>query len=240
MKVLCLPDCHLKIELLERVGQLLKQHPDWQCVSLGDWADDWQRSPEEYQEFFNQFLNFCYYHQDNLHLCWGNHDYAYWTKPGSCSGYVADAKDIVRSAIYEIGESISNISTAYLLSTTLFSHAGVSQYAFNQYLRTVHNYPQLSFFEWLEEMLPRYALDLGFPLWYRPSNNPHKNTFNPHILQVVGHTPVPTITYSKEDNVLYTDTWSTDSKRNSLGDKSLVVVEPATQEWKVIPYEQAP
>lgn len=238
MKILCMPDAHLKVELIECIDKLLEQHPDWHCVSLGDWADDWGRTPSDYQNFFDALLGFNNKYFGRVSLCWGNHDFGYWIKPGSHSGYMADSKDIVRSAIAKLdNQDYPNILVAIGWNKTIFSHAGISADFFKQGCEWWKDHLGFSFWSFLQDLENPDLHTVNSPLWYRPSNNPHKNTFNPSYLQVVGHTPVATITYDKESNTLYTDTWSTDSKRTPLGDKSLVVVDTKTQEWEIIPYE---
>lgn len=238
MKYLVMPDAHLKVELLDRISLLLKHNPSWRCISLGDWADDWGRPVEDYKKFFDTLVVFFNRRFPNGIACWGNHDYAYWANPGSCSGFSGDAKDIVRSSLYEIDAMLyDNIRIAHQIDSTIFSHAGIGRYCFKQYKVGLHNYPDKSLLDWLDALDYRRLQDQAFPLWMRPDTDAKKNTFNPKLFQVVGHTPVPTITYDKESNTLYTDTWSTDSERNPLGDKSLVVVDTKTQKWEIIPYE---
>lgn len=236
MKIIVLSDTHLKLEPLAKVDKLLSVHPDWKCVALGDWADDWQRPVDDYKLFFSHLLEFCRKNQDRLYLCWGNHDYAYWADLGLCSGYVQDAKDIVRAALCSIDE-VCSIHIAHQIENVLFSHAGIGRYTFTQYCRNLHNYPYLSLLDWLDCQDYIGLRNTALPLWMRPSENKYRNTFNNKLLQVVGHTPVETIIHEPTANTLYTDTWSTDSERNPLGDKSLVVVDTKTQGWEIIPYE---
>lgn len=236
MKILVLPDAHLHLELLERVDQLLEVHPQWSCVSLGDWADDWQRPVENYKSFFDAFVEFCRKYKERLSLCWGNHDYGYWNYPGCHSGYMLDAKDCVRHALSTI-QVFLPIDKVYKTKGVIFSHAGLTKGLFERYKSQLHRSPSTSFIDFCNELeLLDCSLD-DSPLWHRPHNNYHKNTFNSQFLQVVGHTPVPTVTHTKEDNILYTDTWSTDSTRVPLGDKSLVVVDADKLTWEIIPYE---
>lgn len=235
-KVLVMPDVHLKTELIKRIGDLLDHHPDWTCVSLGDWADDWGRSPEDYEIFFHPFLEFCQKYRGRLHLCWGNHDYGYWSYPGHHSGYVLDAASIVRHYLTMI-QLQSPINVLYLQDGVIFSHAGLTKGLFANYKRRLHRLPSHSFIDFANTRTPQEYWQGDSPLWHRPADNLQKNTFNPWFLQVVGHTPVPTVTYTGEDNILYTDTWSTDNRQKPLGDKSLAVVDTNSQTWEVMPYD---
>lgn len=237
---LILPDCHLKVALLDRATELLLDHPDWRCISLGDWADDWGRPVSDYRKFFEALEEFLVRFTGRVSSCWGNHDYGYYDYPAHCSGYSYRAEHIVKDfyrGFYEEDLMSAFPQVAIEIDNVYFSHAGITEGLHRYYKSCCHRYPGHSFMEWINGILvsnPRRLWDECSPLWHRPANNYHKNTFNPHYLQVVGHTPVPTVTYSKEDNILYTDTWSTDSERKPLGDKSLVLVDTITKEWEII------
>lgn len=241
MKILVMPDAHLKTELVDRIDQLLDEHPDWLCVSLGDWADDWGRPVREYKKFYERFTAFLKKHAERIECCWGNHDYAYYGNDFSCSGFSSSARPIVESFYRKLEEDFELFPARPRLLVehdgTVFSHAGLSRGTLDQYLVHAHQYPYLSFYDWVEHRLRNIAsllTEQESPLWHRPSSNYQQNTFNPQILQVVGHTPVLTITHTKDDNVLYTDTWSTDANRQPLGDKSLVVIDTVLKKWSII------
>lgn len=235
-QVLCLPDAHLKTELLVSVSELLDTHPSWMCVSLGDWVDDWGRPVEDYQSFLNEFERFCERYHKRLLLCWGNHDYGYWSYPGHCSGYSQDAEAVVRKTLWHLSNEYHHIfAVVHALDEVVFSHAGITMGLFNEYRSCLHKRPEQSFWDWINKKLSAERLwREDSPLWHRPSNQLRKNTFNPHYLQVVGHTPVPTITYNHDDHMLYTDTCSTDSERKPLGDRSLLLINTDTKEWKIL------
>lgn len=232
MKILVLPDAHLKVPLLQKIDQLLEGHPDWECVSLGDWCDDWGRPPKDYEGFFRAFEELCCRYQNRIHLCWGNHDYGYWSCPEKHAGYIRDAEEIVRFHLKAL-DLISPIQVVHRFDTLLFSHAGISKEWVANYKNEVDMYPDLSLIEYTNTRHADLLWGNGSPLWRRPTFN-LGDTFNSFFLQVVGHTPVSTITLEPKSRVLYTDTWSTDSDRNPLGDQSLVAVDSITQEWEVI------
>lgn len=237
-KILVLPDVHMKAELLDRVATLLGQHHTWGCLSVGDLWDDWNRPLQDYEEFAKKWQEFLFLYASRFYFCWGNHDYGYWSYPGHHSGYIAGAKDIVRNTlIYMCLHMPEQIQIAHLMDKVIFSHAGIISNLFKEYKAGVQKRIDRSFMDWVNyDLSPERLWHEDSPLWHRPSNAYRKNTFDPSFLQVVGHTPVLTVTHTVEDNVLYTDTWSTDSERNPLGDKSLVVIDTQTQEWEVIPY----
>lgn len=239
-KILVIPDIHLHIELVEWVSHLLEAHPDWRPLSLGDWFDDWNAKIEDYEKFIAVWKNFLSRHRDIL-LCWGNHDYGYYRNPRHHSGYNGLAQGEVNRFLhwaYTANDSLMFPAIVIPQGRTLFSHAGITRPMVQQYFdRGLDMDTTLK--NWLEELEPEALWENYSPLWHRPTNRPRINSFNPMWLQVVGHTSVPTITYNKDDNILYTDTWSTDSNGTPLGDKSLVVVDTDSQTWEVIPYEPA-
>lgn len=237
MKILVMPDAHLKCGLLDRMSVLLDAHPDWGLVSLGDWVDDWNASPELYKTFLNKFADFLDRYGTRCALVWGNHDWGYWEAPGWASGYSSDAKDLVRHYLADFQTSYP-FFMVYGEDNVVFSHAGVTKAWFATYKARLSKLsPHTSLDTYTRDATTWELSEDASPLWHRPADDYSKNTYNPHILQVVGHTPVSTITHTTEDNILYSDTWSTDSEHNPLGDKSLVVVDTKTQEWEVIPYE---
>lgn len=229
-KILCLPDAHLHIPLIEKVDSLLEAHPDWECVSLGDWCDDWGRLVKDYQAFFDVFLPFCQKYKERLHLCWGNHDYGYWVNSEHHSGYMHDAKDIVRHSL-TLMQTILPIKIVQAIDGVLFSHAGICQRWFEVYKSLLPTLPDQSLLDYTEQVLPKLYLDphwAGSPLWRRPTYTP-ADTFNPQILQVVGHTYVDSVHHQADSNIVYTDTWSTDSEYFPLGDNSLCVIDTKAQ-----------
>lgn len=232
--MLCLifSDAHLHLNLLDTVDRLMTEHPDWHCVSLGDWSDDWGRPVEDYQRFFDALVDFAERYADRFHPVWGNHDYGYWDCPARCSGYTADARDIVRSALHKVIYR-APITTVYRAGNVLFSHAGLSKGLFDEYKRQAHKHPDDSFLYYVNSLRAEELWRRESPLWYRPTHTA-KDTFNSRFLQVVGHTPVPTIKADPKTNVLYTDTWSTFSDRTPIGDCSLVLVNTVTATWEIL------
>lgn len=233
MLVLVMPDAHLHTKLFDVMDDVLDSHPAIELVlSLGDWADDWNKPASAYKEFFERFEKFMRDHEprQDFDFCWGNHDYAYQYFPGKCSGYVPEATEIVRDFI----KTCPTPRFAIKIDNVIFSHAGVTPNLYRSYRMVGHDYPDVPFLEWISRQTPNRLWQEDSPLWHRPSNNLHKNNFNKRFLQVVGHTPVPTITHNIDDNIIYTDTWSTDSSGEALGDCSLLVIDTNTLEFEKI------
>lgn len=240
-KILVLPDVHMKTELLDRVATLLDRHHNWICLSIGDLWDDWARPLQDYEEFATAWRRFLGKYEDRLYQCWGNHDYGYWTYPGHHSGYNADAKDIVRQSLIETALTLEpRLQLVHVFDKVIFSHAGITRNLLEEYKAGVQERVETSFVRWInEDLSPERLWHEDSPLWHRPTNLPRINSFSSgHYFQVVGHTPIRSITHNVDDEILYVDTWSTDSARTPLGDKSLVVVDTEDFTWEVIPYEE--
>lgn len=237
MRVLVMPDAHLKTDLVDAVEKVMKTDKADYCVSLGDWSDDWITTVEDYHRFFKRFLEFYEKYCDKMHLCWGNHDYGYWRYPNMNSGYNVDADIVVRKYIRELYEYAGPITLTHVIDNVIFSHAGITNYLFKEYKKVVHRQIDRSFIDWinLELIDDRERLwQDSSPLWHRPTNKLRVNTFNPNIMQVVGHTPVMTVMRDNPDNILYTDTWSTNNRKERLGDKSLAIVDTESQTWEKV------
>lgn len=234
MKCLIMPDTHLKVRLVDRIDALMGENPEWYCVSLGDWADDWGKDPTDYQKFFDRLLEFVKKYRGRILLCWGNHDFGYLYRPGGHTGYMPDAKDIVRNAIYQLEYALdTHIQVVHRVDDVLFSHAGLSKSWFSMFKRRVDLNIEDSFLGFSNWGAATDTLSNNSPLWYRPHGD-DRDSFNPKFMQVVGHTPTSCIKHNAKANVLYTDTWSTDSEGVSLGDKSIVLVDTERQSWRVI------
>ena len=216
-RCLVMPDAHLHLPLLVTIDAIL-QNPAYQIdavVSLGDWCDDWDALTRDYQYFFDEFLSRIADSPVPYYLCWGNHDYGYQYDHGF-SGKNPYAIRYVKSRLRRL-HSLSPIRPFFRDANTIFSHAGISQAAHDRC--PDHDFPDL----WEDDS----------PLWGRPTYT-LTETYDPTILQVVGHTPIATVTYNPHTNMLYTDTWSETPTHIPIGDRTLVIVDTVTQKWEVI------
>ena len=78
MKVLVIPDVHLKSWMFDRAEEVLKkEHIDCE-VCLMDLADDWGHDSdiEAYRETYDRAIAFARQHPMSL-WCYGNHDVSY-------------------------------------------------------------------------------------------------------------------------------------------------------------------
>lgn len=222
-KVLVVPDCHLKIDILMVARELLETHVADRAIFLGDYVDDWQANPPAYSIFLGALFDFVDDFPDTV-LLWGNHDYSYVHDLG-CSGHHPGLTTTITRYFAEIGE-LCPFRVAYYWEGYLFSHAGVTQ----QFIRSHPKLKQtvecsLSWgIDYLNSVIadrPTLMWQNNSPLWARPGQNLDFDI--DEVVQVVGHTPVSQV--EDKAGTIYTDTWSTRSDGSPIGDKGLLIIE---------------
>lgn len=82
MKVLVIPDCHLKPWMFAQANTIMKKGIADKAVCLMDLADDFGvHDDAQYLETYETAIAFAKEHPDTL-WCYGNHDLSYiWGKP---------------------------------------------------------------------------------------------------------------------------------------------------------------
>lgn len=196
MKVLVIPDIHLKTWIFDRAENILKAGKADRAVCLMDMPDDWDMEfqIERYRETFDRAIAFAASYPDTL-WCYGNHDVSYpWGKLET--GYSPYAERTVMAKLEELENSLqdsSQINIMHRIDKVLFSHGGLT----------------VEFLKWLNEDLLDADIDDVIaavndashdnlwndesPLWLRPQNKV-RETFREDVYkQVVGHTPVERI-----------------------------------------------
>lgn len=217
-RILVMPDAHLHLPLLVAIDAILhdRSYQVDAVVSLGDWCDDWDATLQDYYVFFDELMALLATSPVPWYLCWGNHDYGYaFDYP--FSGKNPHAIRMVKARLLRLDKACGGLRAFYRDANTIFSHAGISQTAHARH--PDHNFADL----WLQDS----------PLWGRP-RYATTDTYDPTVLQVVGHTPFATITHNPNTNMLYTDTWSDTPAHTPIGDRTLAIVDTVTQEWEVI------
>jgi len=78
MKVLVIPDIHLKPWIFEKASDVIKNSATEKAVCLMDIPDDWDQefNLELYIETFDAAIQFAEDYPETL-WCWGNHDLSY-------------------------------------------------------------------------------------------------------------------------------------------------------------------
>ena len=231
MKVLIIPDVHLKPFMFDRAAQIINSDDSIDlAVCLGDLVDDWgqQRNIRLYEDTFAAASKFA----DEFPLtlwCYGNHDKSYQFR-FSESGYSKLAEPVVRQKLMLFENKVNDkIQYVHRIDNVIFSHAGLSRGFVENALDTVNSYRNIDYVvNTINYYVSREMLwtDTS-PLWFRPQMQTNIKTFYPKkLLQVVGHTPVkePYI----QNGILSCDTFSTYSNGEPYGNEVFVVLDIET------------
>ncbi len=241
MKVLVIPDIHLKPHIFDRADEILKKGLADTAVCLMDIPDDWdqQMNINLYKETYDRVIQFETDHP-NTRWCWGNHDISYiWGKLET--GYSAYAERTVIDGIGSLEKKIdkladiSHINFVQRIDNVLFSHGGLCEEFvlalnppdtkdINQILEIVNNAPRNLMWG-----------DLS-PLWNRPQKNHLKPYQGDKYIQVVGHTLVRKI--DTERGFISTDVYSTGSNGQPYGEPGMIVIDSVSKGYVFISDKQ--
>ena len=224
MRVLVIPDIHLKTWIFDRAESILKAGKADRAVCLMDMPDDWNMEfqTEKYRETFDRAIDFAKKFPDTL-WCYGNHDVSYpWGQLET--GYSPYAERTVLSKLEELENSLQDPSQIAIMQRTV------------------------DFLRWLDKELPEADIDEVVaavnnasqnylwhdesPLWLRPQNRTVNAFRNDTYTQVVGHTPVEKI--FEKDGIISTDVFSTYRDGTQIGESAMIVIDSETREYEKI------
>lgn len=233
MKVLVLPDIHLKPYIFVRAQELLDAGTADTAVCLMDIPDDWNKEYmlQEYADTFDAAIRFAKVFPDSL-WCYGNHDLCYlWNERES--GYSDVAKTIVQAKLMELNRVLppaNPIQYVQRIDNVLFCHGGISKYFVEQYV-PISRYDDVAYVvDKINALGHREMWADASPIWYRPKYYKGKMYKPRKCLQVVGHTPVEKI--RKDGNVISCDVFSTYRDGTPIGTQELLVVDTKTWEYR--------
>ena len=235
MKVLVIPDVHLKTWIFDKAENVLKSCKADRAVCLMDMPDDWDMEfqIDRYRAIYDRAIAFAKEYPDTL-WCYGNHDLSYpWGRLES--GYSPYAERTVMEKLEELENSLKNssqINIMHRIGQVLFSHAGLStefvkslnrkllDADIDEVLRSVNTASQDKL--WNDES----------PLWLRALDVRRKAFQSEKYKQVVGHTPVEKI--MEQGGMIFTDVFSTDREGTQIGESAMVVIDSETGEYEVV------
>ena len=241
MKVLVIPDVHLKTWVFDRAEDILKDGKADRAVCLMDLADDWNMGFQigMYEAVYDRAIEFANTFPDTL-WCYGNHDVSYpWGRLES--GYSPYAERTVISKLEKLRRSLrheSQIGIMHRIDHVLFTHGGLStefvrwldrdllDAEIDDVIRAVNNAS--------EDALWR---DLS-PLWLRPQFDGVEAFRGSEYVQAVGHTPVEKIL--EKDGFISTDVFSTTSTGYQIGESAMIVIDSETKKYKKISVPRKP
>ena len=235
MKVLVIPDVHLKTWIFDKAENALKSGKADRAVCLMDMPDDWDMEfqIDRYRAIYDRAIAFAKEYPDTL-WCYGNHDLSYpWGRLES--GYSPYAERTVMEKLEELENSLKNssqINIMHRIGQVLFSHAGLStefvkslnrkllDADIEEVLRSINTASQNKL--WNDES----------PLWLRALDVRRKAFQSEKYKQLVGHTPVEKI--MEQGGMIFTDVFSTDREGTQIGESAMVVIDSETGEYEKI------
>lgn len=232
MKILIIPDVHLKPEIFDRCNAIMQNSECKRAVCVGDIADDWgcQNDTGLYKKTFQKAVEFAKLYPETL-WCYGNHDLAYLWKIGNHPGFSFVAQDIVRKYLNKL-DNTGNLAMMHRIDNVVFSHAGLTREFVDSYLKEYCDNID-AMIKAVNEMNKEKLWDDTSPIWARPQQYYHDGDVVPvEFLNVVGHTPMRHITL--QGNLLTVDTFSTWSNGCPYGNSDLCWVDTVTREYGII------
>lgn len=235
MKVLVIPDIHLKTRIFDRADDALKSGKADRAVCLMDIPDDWgmEFQIEKYRIIFDRAIQFAKDYPDTL-WCYGNHDVSYpWGKLES--GYSPYAERTVMSKLEELEASLSEpeqIAIMHRIDNVFFSHGGLAT-EFVRRLGVDLIDADIDDIVRAVNTAPHDILWGGdSPLWLRPQYDNYEIFRKDSFTQVVGHTPVETI--FERNGVISTDVFSTYRDGTQIGESAMIVIDTENGKYEKI------
>lgn len=230
MKVLVIPDVHLKGWMFERAAEILQSGAAEKAVCLMDIPDEWnqQWNLDLYEQTFDKAIWFQNKFPDTL-WSYGNHDLSYvWEQPES--GFSPHAVSTVKRKLSELVSALPDegqMKYIHQIDNVLFLHGGLT-YPFAMYYARGADYEDTEMVVRMINRLDCYEMwHEASPIWYRPQFYNEKMYRSEDILQVVGHTPVEYL--KREFNVLSCDVFSTYRNGTPIGTQEFLVID--TETW---------
>ena len=235
MKVLVIPDVHLKPWMFDRASEILNSGAAEKAVCLMDIPDDWGQEYNLglYEETFDAAIRFQKEFPETL-WCYGNHDLSYeWLQYES--GFSSVAIPVVQKKLSELRRELpdrSQMAYIHRIYDVLFLHGGLT-HAFVKYYANDVDYDDTDAVIEKINLLGRNEMwDDASPLWFRPQFYNEKMYKEADLLQVVGHTPVMQI--DRLGNMLSCDLFSTYRTSDPIGTQEFLLIDTATWEYEGI------
>ena len=235
MKILVIPDVHLKPWMFDRASEILKSGAAEKAVCLMDIPDDWGQEYNLglYEDTFDAAIRFQKEFPDTL-WCYGNHDLSYeWLQYES--GFSSMAIPVVNAKLSALRRELpdkNHMAYIHRIDDVLFLHGGLT-HAFVKYYAGDVDYDDTDAVIEKINLLGRNEMwDDASPIWFRPQFYNEKMYRESEILQVVGHTPVMQIDHL--GNVLSCDLFSTYRTGDPIGTEEFLLIDTKTWEYEGI------
>lgn len=236
MRVLIIPDVHLKDWMFSRADALMQNGVAEKAVCLMDLPDDWHREYDidSYIRTFDAAITFARKYPETL-WCYGNHDLCYlWNFRET--GYSPIAPATVCYKLRQLDKTVpeGNIAYVHRIDNVLFCHGGISERFVEKYAAQERDGGVDAVIHAINKMGPREMWQDASPLWYRPQMYSGTMYKADGILQVVGHTPVHSV--ERNGSVVSCDVFSTTQTRVPIGTEEFPVIDTLT--WDIVCYSK--
>ena len=232
LKVLVIPDVHLKPWMFDRASELMITEKPDKSVCLMDIPDDWNQgfNIDLYEKTFKNVLEFQKKFPDTL-WCYGNHDLCYqWDQRES--GHSPLASQAVNEGLRKLLEAVPNISQlSYIhrIDNVLFMHGGLSELFVRRTTPGIDYEDVDAVVDHINGLGCYPMWDDHSPLWLRPQYQREQMYKPGELLQVVGHTPVRKI--FRHGNVISCDVFSTYRDGTPIGTEEFLLIDTETWEY---------
>ncbi len=231
MKILVIPDVHLKPWMFEQAARLMKTEKIDKAVCLMDIADDWkeQLNLGLYIKSYQAAADFAMEFPETL-WCWGNHDISYvWQRMQS--GYSNWAVNVVLDGLGKLKAAIPDpgqLAFIHRIDNVLFMHGGLTEPFAREYAASADFDDIDGIIEEINSLGPDELWQNTSPLWLRPQYRAVLMYKADEYLQVVGHTPVERIIY--KNNLISCDVFSLTREKVPFGTQEFPVLD--TETWE--------
>lgn len=233
MKILVIPDIHLKPWMFDSASRIMKSGEAERALCLMDIPDDWNQETnlDLYKETFDRALWFQNTYPDTL-WCYGNHDLSYlWFKDES--GFSPYAIETVHEGLGRLREALpddSQMAYIHRIDDVLFLHGGLTHEFVREYASDIGYRSTDDVIKRINSLGRNEIWDDNSPVWFRPQFMIEKMYREKHLLQIVGHTPVHGI--DRLANVVSCDVFSTYSTGDPIGTCEFLRIDTETWEYK--------
>ena len=232
MKVLVIPDVHLKPVMFQQATILMRQGIAERAVCLMDIPDDWGKEYEVelYENTYDEAINFAKKFPETA-WCYGNHDLSYFWHQLE-SGYSSMAASTVQRKLLELRAAVPEnnpIRFIHKIDNVLFSHGGVLKYFVEEHVKKVNCDDTDLVIEEIDKLGAREMWNDASPIWLRPQYSKMKLYKEHELLQVVGHTPMDKIT--RKENVISCDVFSTYRDGRPIGTQEFLLLDTESCEY---------
>lgn len=230
MRVLVIPDIHLKPWIFNEAEKIMESDSVDMAVCLMDIPDDFHKryDIELYKSTFERAVDFENKYPDTQWV-YGNHDLSYvWNKPES--GFSSMAAYTARNGLYYLEEAVKNngkeIQYVLVIDDVIFSHGGLTELFVQKHIKNHEKHT----IKYIASKINKLGVDEMWndisPIWHRPQHNFLPMYKEEKYLQVVGHTPV--VDVYMDNNFISTDTFSTYQDGTPYGTQVFTIVNTKT------------